>query len=119
MKRLLSTLLFAIIFCLGSQAQQVIIVNGANVTKTGEKKDSTAKKQIRLYGSVYDSFTKVDNRFVDFSAYTHTAASQELPAFYTVSALGTFCMYTGSSPWRSTGSAESASRTASSVSPSL
>ena len=58
MKRLLSTLLFALVFCLGSQAQQVIIVNGANVTKTGEKKDSTAKKQIRLYGSVYDSFTK-------------------------------------------------------------
>ena len=58
MRRLLSTLLFALVFCLGSQAQQVIIVNGANVTKTGEKKDSTAKKQIRLYGSVYDSFTK-------------------------------------------------------------
>ncbi|MBR0303935.1 MAG: hypothetical protein IJQ80_08800, partial [Clostridia bacterium] len=49
--------------------------------------------------TLYDSFIKVDNRFVDYSTYTHTAGSQELPAFYTVSALGTFCMYTGSSPW--------------------
>ena len=49
--------------------------------------------------TLYDSFCKVDNRFVDFSSYTHTSASQELPAFYTVSALGTLCMYTGSSPW--------------------
>ena len=46
-----------------------------------------------------DNFVKVDNRFVDFSTYTHTAASQELPAFYTVSALSNFCMYNGSSPW--------------------
>ncbi len=49
--------------------------------------------------TLYNDFTKVDNRFVDFSTYTHNAASQELPAFYTVSALGTFCMYNGSSPW--------------------
>jgi|GEM_PF-671387 len=49
--------------------------------------------------TLYDSFTKVDNRFIDFSTYTHTSAAQELPAFYTVSALGTFCLYRGSSPW--------------------
>lgn len=49
--------------------------------------------------TLYDSFVKVDNRFVDFSGYTHTRASQELPAFYTVSALKVFSMYNGSSPW--------------------
>lgn len=48
---------------------------------------------------LYDSFVKVDNRFVDFSGYTHTVGWQELPAFYTVSALNNFYYYNGSSPW--------------------
>lgn len=48
---------------------------------------------------LYDTFAKVTNRFVDFSGYTHTAASQELPAFYTISALTTFSMHNGSSAW--------------------
>jgi pseudouridine-5'-phosphate glycosidase len=30
-----------------------------------------------------DGYVKVDNRFVDFSGYTHRNADQELPAFYT------------------------------------
>ncbi len=48
---------------------------------------------------LHDNFLQVYNRFVDFSSYTHTAAAQELPAFYTISALDTFSMYTGGSPW--------------------
>ncbi len=48
---------------------------------------------------LHEDFLEVYNRFVDFSTYTHTPASQELPAFYTVSALDTFSMYTGNSPW--------------------
>lgn len=48
---------------------------------------------------IFDNFVKVENRFVDFSGYTHTVAAQELPAFYTISALDTFSMYSGSSPW--------------------
>ena len=41
----------------------------------------------------------VDNRFVDFSGYTHESRHQEMPAFYVVSALGTFSFYNGDSPW--------------------
>ncbi|MBE6563374.1 MAG: hypothetical protein E7660_06520 [Ruminococcaceae bacterium] len=48
---------------------------------------------------LHEDFLEVYNRFVDFSTYTHTKAAQELPAFYTVSALDTFSMYTGNSPW--------------------
>ena len=42
---------------------------------------------------------RVDNRFVDFSGYTHDRRHQEMPAFYTVSALGTFSCYNGGAPW--------------------
>jgi len=49
--------------------------------------------------TLYDNFVKVDNRFVDFSGYTHTVGWQELPAFYTVSALNNFYYYNGNSPW--------------------
>ena len=48
---------------------------------------------------LYDNFVKVDNRFVDFSGYTHTVGWQELPAFYTGSALNNFYYYNGNSPW--------------------
>ena len=41
----------------------------------------------------------VENRFVDFSGYTHERRHQEMPAFYTVSALGTFSYYNGDAPW--------------------
>lgn len=42
---------------------------------------------------------RVDNRFVDFSGYTHRSVHQELPAFYTVSYLDNFTYYAGSKPW--------------------
>ncbi len=42
---------------------------------------------------------RVDNRFIDFSSWTHRVASQELPAFYTVSYLDEFTWYNGSKPW--------------------
>ena len=41
----------------------------------------------------------VDNRAVDFSGYTHTYESQELPAVYLVSYLDTFTCYNGDAPW--------------------
>ena len=41
----------------------------------------------------------VDNRAVDFSGYTHTYESQELPAVYLVSYLDTFTCYNGDEPW--------------------
>lgn len=41
----------------------------------------------------------VDNRFVDFSGWTHPKNSQELPAFYTVSYLGHYYYYDGDRPW--------------------
>jgi len=46
-----------------------------------------------------DGILTVDNRFVDFSGYTHPSRHQEMPAFYTVSALGTFSFYDGGAPW--------------------
>ncbi len=42
---------------------------------------------------------RVSNRFVDFSGYRHPAYHAELPAFYTVSHLGTFHYYNGTKPW--------------------
>ena len=42
---------------------------------------------------------RVDNRFVDFSGWEHRFASQELPAFYTLSYFGDFTYYGGSKPW--------------------
>lgn len=42
---------------------------------------------------------RVDNRFVDFSGFTHPYLLQELPAFYTVSFLDTFVYYYGKKPW--------------------
>lgn len=41
----------------------------------------------------------VDNRFVDFSGYTHPVAGQEVPAFYTVSYLNNYYWYDGEKPW--------------------
>ncbi|MBR3553255.1 MAG: hypothetical protein IKN72_07680 [Clostridia bacterium] len=42
---------------------------------------------------------RVDNRAVDFSGYTHTYESQELPAVYLVSYLDAFTCYNGEQPW--------------------
>lgn len=47
-----------------------------------------------------ENYVRVDNRFVDFSGWEHRYASQELPAFYTLSYFGEFSCYTGSKPWQ-------------------
>ncbi len=49
--------------------------------------------------TLYDDHIRVDNRFVDFSGWEHPSASQELPAFYTVSYLDRFTWYDGTKPW--------------------
>ena len=49
--------------------------------------------------TVYSDHIQVDNRFVDFSGWTHRYAHQELPAFYTVSYLSRFTLYNGTKPW--------------------
>ena len=49
--------------------------------------------------TVYSDHIQVDNRFVDFSGWTHRYAHQELPAFYTVSYLSRFTLYNGAKPW--------------------
>ncbi|MBQ7715801.1 MAG: dockerin type I repeat-containing protein [Clostridia bacterium] len=46
-----------------------------------------------------DTYLKIYNIFVDFSGYTHVNVRQELPAFYTISALKDFYYYAGSNPW--------------------
>ena len=55
MKRFI-IILFTILSVLTIQAQNVIFIGGGSPNK--EKNDSTAKRHIRLTGSVYDSFTK-------------------------------------------------------------
>ena len=49
--------------------------------------------------TLYEDRVLVDNRFVDFSNWTHRMAQQELPAFYTVSHLSVFSFYNGTNPW--------------------
>ncbi len=46
-----------------------------------------------------ENYVRVDNRFVDFSGWEHRYASQELPAFYTLSYFGDFTYYGGSKSW--------------------
>jgi hypothetical protein len=46
-----------------------------------------------------DELICVDNRFVDFSGWTHQSVHQELPAFYTISYFDNFTYYGGSKPW--------------------
>lgn len=41
----------------------------------------------------------VDNRFVDFSNYTHTRANQELPALYVIEPLYRLAYYNGKEAW--------------------
>ena len=48
---------------------------------------------------IEDDHIRVDNRFVDFSGWTHPYTAQELPAFYTISYLDTFYYYGGKNPW--------------------
>lgn len=43
---------------------------------------------------------EVENRFIDFSGYTHRNAHQELPAFYTISYLSDFVFYNGTKAWQ-------------------
>ncbi|MBQ3507454.1 MAG: hypothetical protein IJA91_02790 [Clostridia bacterium] len=49
--------------------------------------------------TLYNDRVQVDNRFTDFSGWTHRMTSQEVPAFYTVSYLNTFSFYNGTKPW--------------------
>ncbi len=49
--------------------------------------------------TIYEDYIRVDNRFVDFSGWTHPFSSQEVPAFYTVSYLDKFTLYNGSDSW--------------------
>lgn len=46
-----------------------------------------------------DDRIQVDNRFMDFSGWTHPYTGQELPALYTVSYLDTFVWYDGDASW--------------------
>ena len=54
------------------------------------------------YTNVYtltDKGLKVENTAVDFLQTAWLDRAQELPAFYTISALGTFVFYDGDKPW--------------------
>lgn len=69
----------------------------------GQVNQATPSYMENVY-TLTEDYIKVDNRFVDFSGYDHSKGSatwcwQELPAFYTISALNNFTYYNGSSPW--------------------
>ncbi len=49
--------------------------------------------------TVNDDTIRVDNRFTDYSGWTHPYTHQELPAFYTVSYLNRFTWYNGTASW--------------------
>ncbi len=49
--------------------------------------------------TVEDNAIRVKNRFIDFMGVDHPVYDQELPAFYTISYLGTFHYYNGTRPW--------------------
>ena len=64
-----------------------------------------AQKNMRTPSYMENTYTiaeghiEVDNRFTDFSGYTHNNSHQELPAFYTISYLSDFVFYDGMKPW--------------------
>jgi len=64
-----------------------------------QKKMRTPSYMENTY-TIADGCIKVDNRFIDFSGYTHRNAHQELPAFYTISYLSDFVFYNGSNAWK-------------------
>ena len=49
--------------------------------------------------TVNEDTVRVDNRFIDYSGWTHPYTHQELPAFYTVSYLNRFTWYNGKESW--------------------
>ncbi len=64
------------------------------------QKNSRTPSYMENTYTIADGHISVDNRFLDFSGYTHRDAHQELPAFYTVSYLSDFVFYNGSKPWQ-------------------
>lgn len=64
----------------------------------GQINKATPSYMENIY-TIENDYVHVYNRFVDFSGYTHTPGWQELPAFYTISALNNFSYYNGNSPW--------------------
>ena len=64
-----------------------------------------AKDDVYTYAYYTNTYTlqkdlvRVDNTVIDFSGYPNPDRHQELPAFYTVSALNNFVFYNGAQPW--------------------
>ncbi len=63
------------------------------------QKNSRTPSYMENTYTIADGIIKVDNRFTDFSGYTHRNAHQELPAFYTISYLSDFVFYNGDKAW--------------------
>lgn len=61
--------------------------------------DKLTKSYMENTYTVSEDVIRVDNRFIDFSGWTHPVRDQELPAFYTVSYLDRFTWYNGAEPW--------------------
>lgn len=63
------------------------------------KKDSLTYAYYSNTYTLQEDLVRVDNTVIDFSGFPNPVTNQELPAFYTLSALGNFVYYSGSEPW--------------------
>ncbi len=63
------------------------------------QKNSRTPSYMENTYTIADGHIAVENRFIDFSGYTHRNAHQELPAFYTISYLSDFVFYNGNNAW--------------------
>ncbi len=64
-----------------------------------KQNEMTPSYMENIYTLTEDGAIRVWNRFVDFFGVPHPARHAELPAFYTISHLGTFHYYNGTAPW--------------------
>ncbi len=89
----------------GNKSKLVAVEIGEDhVTLTSRPLD-WAKENTLTYAYYSNTYTlqgdliRVDNSVIDFSGFDNPIRHQELPAFYTISALGNFVFYDGSKPW--------------------
>ena len=86
-----------------SRIIDIVVSNGSVYVKSQpqdwSKDNAITPSYMENTYTVYEDHIQVDNRFVDFSGWTHRYAHQELPAFYTVSYLSRFTLYNGTKPW--------------------
>lgn len=64
-----------------------------------KEKEGITPSYMEAYYTIENGMLHVSCRFVDFSGYTPTVATQEIPAFYCVEPFNNFVYYGGDEPW--------------------